>query len=105
MYFHWNCVHINKDFCSFVNVDNLEVLYKGLPTRCKICSTVAMDTTPNDVWNILRHLARKILHARLCLHVARRQSIKMPSYIVENICCYRPSQYYLQVIYTACHCD
>ena len=78
---------------------------KGLPKRCKISCTVAMDTTPNNVWNILQHLARKILHARLCLHVARRQSNKMPSYIVENIFYYRHSQYYLQVIYTACHCD
>ena len=33
-----------------------------------------------------------ILRARLCLHVARRQSNKMPSYIVENICYYRHSQ-------------
>ena len=41
---------------------------------------LTMDTTPNDVWNILQHLARKILHARLCLHVARRQSNKMPLY-------------------------
>ena len=82
-------------------------LYKGLPTRCKISCTVAMDTTPNDVWNILQHLACKILRARLCLHVARRQSNKMPSYIVKklSICYYRHSQGYQQVIYTACYCD
>ena len=65
---------------------------KGLPTRCKISCTVAMDTTPNDFWNILQHLACKILRARLCLHVARRQSNKMPSHIVENIFHYRHSQ-------------
>ena len=48
---------------------------------------------PNGVWNILQHLACNttnvktcmILHARLCLPVARRQSNKMPSYIVEII--------------------
>ena len=65
---------------------------KVLPTRWKISCTVTMDTTPNDVWNILQHLACKILRARLCLHVARRQSNKMPSYIVEYICYYRHSQ-------------
>ena len=55
-------------------------LPKGLPTRCKIPCTVAMDTTPNDFWNILQHLACKILRARLCLHIARRHRNKMPSY-------------------------
>ena len=78
---------------SMKDMENcLNNISKGLPTRCKISCTVAMDTTPNDFWNILQHLACKILRARLCLHVTRRQSNKMPSYIVENIFYCRHSQ-------------
>ena len=53
-----------------------------------------------NVWNILQHLPCKTY-----LHVVRGQINKKPSYIVEIICYFRHSQCYLQVIYTACHCD
>ena len=69
-----------------VQTSRVNIASKGLHTRCKVSCTVAMDTTPNDVWNILQHVSCKILCARLCLHVARHQSNKMPSYTVEIIC-------------------
>ena len=52
----WKCsvCHVWSDvYITLYNTD--------LPTRCKISVTFAMDTTRNDVWNILQHKVIKFL--------------------------------------------